>query len=81
MPRKMLLMRFYVKQQEVCLLFIHGIPLKLRGQVLHGKLHSYLREVFCQAMLLFSDDACNLYCLIFNNYCRFVINNPMKNMK
>lgn len=81
MPMKMLLMRFYVKQQEACLPFIHGIPLRLQGQVLHGKLHSYLRGFFSQAMLLFSGNACNLYCPIFNKYCRFVINNPMKNMK
>lgn len=57
MPTKMLFMRFYVKQQEVCLPFVHGIPLKLRGQVLHSKSHSYLHE---QAMLLFSDNACYL---------------------
>lgn len=60
MPTKMLFMRFYVKQQEVCLPFVHGIPLKLRGQVLHSKSHSYLHEAFSQAMLLFSDNACNL---------------------
>jgi len=76
---KMLL--FYLKQQKVCLPVVHGIPLKLRGQVRHGKLHPYLHGLFPQAMLLFSDNTYNMHCLIFNKYCRFVINNPMEDTK
>lgn len=58
MPMKMLLLRFYVKQQDVCLPFIHGIPcMELQDEVLHGKMHSYLHGFFSQAILLFFDNA------------------------
>lgn len=81
MPMTVLLTGFYIKQQEMRLPFIHGVALKLRGQVLHGKLHYSLCGVFSQAALLFFDNACHLYCLIFKKYCRIVINNPMEIMK
>lgn len=51
----MLLMIFYVIQQEVCLPLIQGIPVKLWDEVLLGKLHSYLHGFlpkYCSSLIM-----------------------------
>lgn len=78
MLMKMLLLRFYVKQQEVCLPLVHGFPVKLQDEVQLGSsiptYMGFLPKQYCSSLKML--EIYNIV-VIYN----VVINKPVKNMK